>query len=119
QTTGALGAAVGESGCAAGQGAAASLDSGHCEEGALMAFATKAVANRLVVILSGLTGLANAQLGVPESTGPRINAYVTMASQTVAPRASAVMQRQARYLVVFAYRLDGAEATAESTLMDL
>jgi hypothetical protein len=84
-----------------------------------MALATKAVANQLVSILTGLSGMGTVQIGAPESFSQRVGAYVTMGSHSLSRHATGVMRRQTRYLVVFVYRLDGAEATAETALMDL
>jgi hypothetical protein len=85
-----------------------------------MAFDTAAVANELVTILSGLTGLTTTgavKIGAPESVAPRLSAYVTIGSQSSAPKTTGTTYRDARYFVNLAYRVDGAEATAETTLM--
>jgi hypothetical protein len=42
-----------------------------------------------------------------------------MGSQNVIRKATAITQRESRFFVMFYYRLDGAEATAETTLMSL
>jgi hypothetical protein len=84
-----------------------------------MAFNTQAPANRLKIIVEGLSGMSAVQFGVPESIGPTVSAYITMGSQTPIKKATATVARDARYFVAFAYRLDGAEATAETTLMVL
>lgn len=77
------------------------------------------VANQLVAILSGLSGMGAAQIGAPESLGPRVTSYVTLGSQQNSRKASGLKQRETRFMVMFAYRVDGAEATAETTLMAL
>lgn len=84
-----------------------------------MSFNTVAVANQLVTVLQGLSGMGAVQIGAPESMGPRVMSYVTMGSQDSRRKASGVMLRESRFFVMFAYRVDGAEATAETTLMGL
>lgn len=84
-----------------------------------MAFNSVAVANALVVVLSGLAGMGAVQIGAPESVGPRVSAYVAMGSQTSSRKVTGIMQRESRFFCMLAYRVDGAEATAETTLMSL
>ena len=84
-----------------------------------MSFNSLVVANQLVAVLQGLNGMGAVQIGVPESVGPRVMSYVTMGGQTTARRATGTLLREARFLCMFAYRVDGAEATAETTLMGL
>lgn len=82
-----------------------------------MAFNTTAVANQLVTVLGGLNGMGAAQVGAPESIGPRVTGYVTMGGQRKVRKATGVTQRESRFFCMFAYRVDGAETTAETTLM--
>jgi hypothetical protein len=84
-----------------------------------MAYSLTGPANRLLAILQGLAGIGGAQIGVPESIGPRVYAYLTAGGAPTGRKATGVLYRDARYRVVFVYRLDGAEATAETTLMGL
>jgi hypothetical protein len=84
-----------------------------------MSFDSTAVANQLVTVLAALDGMGAAQIGAPESVGPRVVSYVTMGSQRSERKATGVMQRSGRFFCMFAYRVDGAETTAETTLMDL
>lgn len=84
-----------------------------------MALNTQAVADALVAVLSGLSGIGAVQIGVPESTSPRVSAYVTMGSQPNERKATGLVRRNARYFVLFAYRVDKAETKAETTLMGL
>lgn len=84
-----------------------------------MSFNNLAVANQLVTVLSGLSGMGVVQIGAPESVGPRVSSYVTMGGQHPGRKATGVVQRETRFLCMFAYRVDGAEATAETTLMNL
>lgn len=84
-----------------------------------MSYNTTAVANALVTTLSGLSGMGAVQIGAPESVGHRVVSYVTMGSQSTTRKATGIMQRESRFFVMFAYRVDGAEATAETTLMGL
>lgn len=84
-----------------------------------MAYNSGAVAAQLVTILTGLSGMGAAQVGAPESVGPRVSAYVTAGGFGSLRHSGGVMQRDQRFMVMFVYRLDKAEATAETTLMGL
>lgn len=84
-----------------------------------MAYNSGAVANQLVTVLDGLSGMGAAQIGAPESVALRVSAYVTMGSQSVVRKATGITQRESRFFVLFAYRVEGAESTAETTLMGL
>lgn len=84
-----------------------------------MAFDTGAAATQLLAVLNGLSGMGAAQIGAPESIGPRVSAYVTMGGFSAPLHATGVWQREQRFTVMFAYRVDGAETTAETTLMSL
>lgn len=84
-----------------------------------MSFNNTAVLNRLQTILTGLSGMGAAQIGAPEAVGPRVMSYVTMGSQSTTRKATGVIQRETRFFVMFAYRVDAAEATAETTLAGL
>lgn len=82
-----------------------------------MAYNTVAAANKIVTILSGLSGVGAAALGMPASLDVRLGAYVTMGSQRPVRKVTGIMQRETRLFVKFLYRLDKAESTAESSLM--
>ncbi len=84
-----------------------------------MAFNSGAVAAQLKTVLEGLSGMAVVQIGAPESVGPRISAYVTMGGQNVSRKTTGTTQRQTRFFCMMLYRVDGAETTAETTLMSL
>ncbi len=84
-----------------------------------MAFNSTNVANQLNTILTALSGMGTAQIGAPESVGPRVMSYVTMGGLTTGRTVTGVVQRESRFFCMFAYRVDGAEATAETTLMGL
>lgn len=84
-----------------------------------MAYDTTAAANELVTLLQNLSGMGNVQIGSPESVGTRVGAYVTMGSQQDGRKTTGTTQRETRFFVMLAYRVDGAEATAETTLMGL
>lgn len=84
-----------------------------------MAFNSVAVANELVTVLQGLDGMGAVQIGAPESVGPRVSAYVTLGSQTIGRKVTGIVQRESRFFCMLAYRVDGAEAMAETTLMSL
>lgn len=83
-----------------------------------MSFTTKTVAQQLVTILGGLSGVGSAQLGVPESIGRRVYGIVTAAGQSIVSKTTGTLRRSARYNCTLVYRVDGSEATAEEALMD-
>jgi hypothetical protein len=78
-----------------------------------------AVAVALKGVLEGLSGLAAVQIGAPTHIGPRVSAYVTMGSQATVRKSGGITQREGRFFCMLAYRVDGAETTAETTLMGL
>lgn len=84
-----------------------------------MAYNSAAVAAQLKTVLEGLSGMGAVQIGAPESVGPRVSAYVTLGGQANERKATGIMQRETRFYCMLAYRVDGAETTAETTLMDL
>lgn len=84
-----------------------------------MAYNSSGAANALVTLLTGLTGMGNVQIGSPESMTTRVSAFVTLGSQSTTRKATGITQRETRFFVMLAYRVDGAEATAETTLMGL
>ena len=84
-----------------------------------MTFDTKGAANAIKDILAGLTGIGGAQVGVPESIGPRVYGYVTAGSMNLVPTVPGTVDRDMRYTATLAYRLDGDEGAAETALMDL
>ena len=84
-----------------------------------MAYNSGAVATALVTVLESLSGMGNVQIGAPESLSTRVSAYVTLGSQTTTRKANGIKQRETRFFVMLAYRVDGAEATAETILMGL
>lgn len=84
-----------------------------------MAFNAQAVADAIKTKLLALSGMGSVQIGVPESVGPRVSAYITMGSMPSVRKTTEVVRREARYFVNMAYRVDGAETTAETTLMGL
>jgi hypothetical protein len=78
-----------------------------------------AIAAEIKTILEGLTGMGTVTVGAPEAIPTTVGAYVTMGSQTTEREAAGVFRRSTRFFVLFAYRVDGAEATAETTMMGL
>lgn len=84
-----------------------------------MAYNSGAVVSALVALLQGLSGMGNVQIGTPESVGTRVSAFVTLGSQTATRKATGITQRETRFFCMLAYRVEGAEATAETTLMTL
>ncbi|MGL6349601.1 MAG: hypothetical protein ACRC2U_07095 [Aeromonas sp.] len=84
-----------------------------------MSYNTAAVANELVTVLSGLSGMGGAQIGAPEAVGPRVSSYVTMGGQRTIKKATGVTQRETRFFCVLVYRVEETETAAEATLMTL
>ena len=84
-----------------------------------MALDTGAPLLRLVAVLQGLPGLQTVYVGVPESIGPQVAAYVALAGQTANNQTNDFARREARYFVSFCYAVAGSEATAETTIAGL
>lgn len=84
-----------------------------------MTLATKSGANALKTVLVGLSGMGAVQIGVPVTASKRVTAFVVAAGQVVTRKTTGTTARDARYNCTLAYRVDGAEVTAETTLMDL
>lgn len=83
-------------------------------------WSTSGPLTQLVTILGGLSGLQSVHTGVPESFSHQVSAYVTAGAQLVDNKASGgLMQRMLAYRVALCYAVDGAEATAETTLCGL
>lgn len=82
-----------------------------------MAYDAVGPLDALAALVAGLPGVQGVTVGVPESIGPRISAYLALAGATlVVKNAGAVSQRTQRYLITLCYRVAGAEADAERTL---
>jgi hypothetical protein len=79
--------------------------------------ATKTIAQRLIAVLEGLD--ITAAIGAPKNIGPKVAAWVTMGSQQYPRKTTGTVQAQKRFFVLFLYRVDGDESTAEIELMDL
>lgn len=84
-----------------------------------MAFNAKEVLTKLKTIVSGLTGVQAVYVGVPLSLSHKVCAYITLGGQRPFDKAGGLRQREQRYRITFAYRVAGAEATAEGTIADL
>lgn len=84
-----------------------------------MAYNTSAVLTQLQTIASGLANVGAVQIGAPESVSPRVHIWITMGSMNEVIKAGGLVQRTTRFLCMFAYRVDSAEATAETTLAAL
>jgi hypothetical protein len=83
-------------------------------------FQTKAVLTKLVAIVQALSGMqGTVGKGVPEALATRVSAYVTVAGQAYSLKVAQKAQKEGRWVVVFGYRVKGAEATAEDSLADL
>lgn len=82
-----------------------------------MAFDPTGPGNRLVAIVDGISSVADQQLGVPESPGGRLTVSVTLGSITATRIATTTLAYDIGYRLLFAYRLDGDEAAAETALM--
>lgn len=76
-------------------------------------FDAAAMLQRVSTIVQGLAGLQQGYIGVPESIGARVSAYVTIGDLTPQPQATQVAKRNPGVLVTFVYRVAGAEQTAE------
>lgn len=83
-----------------------------------MAFDTLGPLEALIELLGDLDGVRKVYRGVPESVDNRLCAYVALAGQRVGRPTLRVMERKANYFVGLVYRVQGAEATAETTLAE-
>jgi len=72
--------------------------------------------NRLVAVLEALPGMQAVYVGVPESPGSQVVAYIALAGQRTVVQPVGVLRRDANYFIGFAYAVEGAEASAETTL---
>lgn len=73
----------------------------------------------LVNVLAGLSGMGAdvVTMGVPESIGPRLSAYVVSASRVITKKATGITASDPRFNCVLAYRADGDVAAAEYQLI--
>jgi hypothetical protein len=72
-----------------------------------------------VSLVDGLTGVQKCYSGVPASIGVQISAYVAMSGSVVTTKPSATIRRDMRFVVVFGFRIAGAELNAEEQLADI
>ncbi len=84
-----------------------------------MALDSGAIADALVAVLQGLTGIGPVQIGVPKSFTERVHAFVTMAGKPTGRKNAGTSFVDHRFFVNFVYRVADAESTAETALMDL
>ena len=85
-----------------------------------MAFNTAAALSAVTAKVQALPGLQRAYVGEPESFGNKVAAYVAVGGQRQASRtAGGYIRQEARFMVVFVYRVRGAEQDAETTLAGL
>jgi len=81
-----------------------------------LSFTTSAPLTALATMLGSVTGIQDVRTGVPESLSNRVSAYVTVSGQRIIDKASGLLQREADYFIEIGYRVQGAEATAETTV---
>jgi len=82
-------------------------------------FAAGALLQYVATLVSGLAGLQQTYIGAPESIASRVSAYVTLGDLTPSPHATQVARREPQIVVAFAYRVAGAEQSAELMIADL
>lgn len=83
-----------------------------------MSLAARAALDALVTMVGGIAGVQATYKGAPESLSNRVSAYVALGAQPQGQKAGGLLERNGEMLVVFGYRVKGAEATAEETLAD-
>ena len=85
-----------------------------------MAYAgkSKALLAKVITIVSGLSGMGTVSKGVPESLDTRAAAYCCLGTTSPTNWALASKGRTVDILIVFYYRVAGAEATAEDAICD-
>jgi len=84
-----------------------------------MSFDTKGPLQALKTLVEGLAGIQAASEGVPQSLSYRVSAYITIGGQQPKDTAGGLRSRWANYRITFAYRVGGAEDTAEEAIADL
>jgi hypothetical protein len=82
-------------------------------------FHAGAMLQYVATLVGGLAGMQATYIGVPESISSRVSAYVTLGDLTPRPFATQVAQREPQVMVTFAYRVAGAEQSAELTIADM
>lgn len=83
-----------------------------------MTFDPGAMLNAIVALLPTVTGVQEADKGVPESFGARVATYASQGAITPLDEAGGyLMLFQCQVVAGFSYRVKGAEATAEDTLV--
>jgi hypothetical protein len=82
-------------------------------------FHAGAMLQAVATMVAGLAGLQQNYIGVPEALDAQVTAYVTLGDFTPRPQATQVARREAHIMVTFAYRVAGAEQTAEFMIADL
>lgn len=78
-----------------------------------------AVAARIAAILANIDGMGAVNIGAPTAVPVTVSSYVTLGSQTTQRVAQGVFEQVARFWVMFLYRVDGNETTAENALMGM
>ena len=82
-------------------------------------WSTSGPLNRLVTLVTALTGIQHVYIGVPEKPANQVCAYITIGGQTVIEKTTGGQaQRTVGYRVVFVYALDGNESAAELIVAD-
>lgn len=79
---------------------------------------TKAALNAVQSILAGIAGTQATSKGIPESLANRVTAAVTVGDQRPSDKAAGYHETEVSFFIEFAYRVQGAEATAEDTIAD-
>lgn len=82
-------------------------------------FAAGAMLQQVATLVAGLAGVQHVYIGVPEAIDSRVSAYVTLGDLTPQPKANQLAYRNPEVMVTFAYRVAGAEQTAELLICDL
>lgn len=84
-----------------------------------MAFDTPGILSAIVDVLENLDDMGAVQIGAPQAVGVQVSAWVSFGSHQMVRKTHGITQRETRIFVLFCYRVDGAEATAETTLAGL
>lgn len=82
----------------------------------MVAIDTPAALTALVALVQGLSGMqGTVYVGVPESFATATGAYVAIGDLTISDKTTGRnMQQEQEFLVVFGYRVKGAESDAET-----
>lgn len=79
-----------------------------------MAFATKAILDSLMTMVTALPGIQEVYRGVPSGFEKKVVAFVAMGPRELVDKATNLLARDMQFLIIFGVRVDEDEDTAEA-----